>query len=303
MKGGLRTRYRTALRRGKQHQDSAVIDDAHKNAGFTIVEVMIVLAVTGALFVSAAVAISGRTNKTQFQQSINDVVTALQQNINSTAIGYYPNTSNFKCINSSGALAISSGTNTQGTNNDCIFLGKAIQFGVTGTDPQQYVTYPIAALRVDTNDEEVHDIGSAKPAVIYPSAQQPGAPNDTQTDKLMYGLTVSKMIYDNNPGNTIGAFAVISDLSNYSYSNSQLQSGSQQLILVPISTTALNDTIANAASKINQKLPTSPNATGGVQICFDSGTTDQSGLVTVGGSGGQQLNVTLQIKSGKGCGL
>lgn len=303
MKGGLRTRYRTALRRGEQHQDSVAIADVCKNAGFTVVEVMIVLAVTGLLFVSAAVAISGRTNKTQFQQSINDIVTALQQNINSTAIGYYPNASNFKCSNGGGTMAITSGTNASGTNSDCIFLGKAIQFGVTGTDPEQYVTYPIAALRVDTNNEEVHDIAAAKPAVIYPSAQQPNAPNDTQTDRLLYGLTVSKMFYNNNTGNTIGAFAVISDLSTYSYSNSQLQSGSQQLILVPISTTGLNDTVANIASKINQKLPASPTATSGVQICFDSGTTDQSGLVTVGGSGGQQLNVTLQIKSGKGCGL
>jgi prepilin-type N-terminal cleavage/methylation domain-containing protein len=303
MKGGLRTRYRTALRRGKQHQDSAAIIGVHKSAGFTIVEVMIVLAVTSLLFISAAAAISGRTGKTQFQQSINDIVTALRQNINSTAIGYYPNASNFKCTNSSGTMTVAGGANTQGTNNDCIFLGKAIQFGVTGTDPQQYVTYPIAALRVDTNGDEVHDIATAKPAVIYPSPQQTNAPNDTQVDKLMYGLTVSKMIYNNNVGNTIGAFAVISDLSNYSYSNSQLQSGSQQLILVPISTTNLNDTVANAASKINQKLPTSPTATLGIQICFDSGTTDQSGLVTIGGSGGQQLNVSLQIKSGKGCGL
>lgn len=302
MKGGLRTRYRTALRRGKQHQDSAAIDDARKG-GFTVVEVMIVLAVTGALFISAATAISGRTNKTQFQQSINDIVTALRQNINSTAIGYYPNTGNFKCTNSSGAMAVTGGANQQGTNNDCIFLGKAIQFGITGTDPQQYVTYPIAALRVDTAGEEVHDIATAKPAAIYPTAQQPNAPDDTTKDKLMYGLTVSKMIYNNNAGNAIGAFAVISDLSTYSYSNSQLQSGSQQLILVPIATSTLNDTIGSAAAKINQKLPTSPTATAGIQICFDSGTTDQSGLVTIGGSGGQQLNVSLQIKTGKGCGL
>lgn len=303
MKGGLRTRYRTALRRGKQHQDSAAIDGVRKNGGFTVVEVMIVLAVTGLLFVSAATAISGRTNKTQFQQSINDIVSALQQNINSTAIGYYPNASNFKCTNNSGSMVITSGTNTAGTNSDCIFLGKAIQFGVTGTDPQQYVTYPIAALRVDTTGEEVHSITTANPAVIYPAAPQTNAPNDTQTDKLMYGLTVSKMFYNNNTGNTIGSFAVISDLSTYSYSDSKLQSGSQQLILVPISTTGLNDTVASTAGKINQKLAGSPTATSGVQICFDSGTTDQSGLVTVGGSGGQQLNVTLQIKSGKGCGL
>jgi prepilin-type N-terminal cleavage/methylation domain-containing protein len=302
MKGGLRTRYQTALRRGKQHHDSAAVEDASR-AGFTIVEVMIVLAITGLLFISAAVTMNGRTNKTQFQQSINDVASALRQNINSTAIGYYPNSDNFNCQNSSGALKITGGSNKQGMNNDCIFLGKVVQFGVTGTDPQQYATFPIAALRVDTNGEEVHDIAMANPTAIYPSPQQPNAPNDVSTDKLMYGLTVSKMIYNNSTTNTIGSFAVISDLSTYSYSDSKLQSGSQQLILVPIATSGLNSSIGSMASTINQKLATSVKATAGIQICFDSGTTDQSGLVTIGGSGGQQLNVSLAIKNGKGCGL
>ncbi len=303
MKGGLRTRYQALYAwREKQQHEAAGIEDAQR-AGFTIVEVLIVLAITGLLFVSAAATISGRTNKTQFQQSINDIVTALRQNINSTAIGYYPNNGDFTCTNSSNTMVIKQIANKQGMNGDCIFLGKAVQFGVTGTDPQQYITYPIAALRVDSNGEEVHDITQAKPAAVYPSAAQPNAPNDSAIDKLMYGLTVSKMFYNNNPANTIGSFAVISDLSNYSYSNSQLQSGSQQMLLVPIATSVIGDSLPGAVGKINAKLPSSAAATSGVQICFDSGSTDQSGLVTIGGSGGQQLSVALSIKNGKGCGL
>ena len=302
MKGGLRTRYQ-ALSAWRELQQQTRVADAQstRNSGFTIVEVMIVLAVTGALFISAAVAISGRTNKTQFQQAINDVVTSLRQNINSTSIGYYPNTSNFTCKNSSNTMNIISGTNKQGTNNDCIFLGKATQFGVTGTDPEQYVTYPIAALRQDSAGDQVHDFNSAKAAAIYPSSAQSSAPDDSSADRLMYGLTVSKMYYNGNTANSIGAFAIISDVTTYSYSNSKLQSGSQQLMLVPITGSSLNDTKGNAVNKINAALQSPSAATSGIQICFDSGSTDQSGLVTIGGSGGQQLTVTLQIKNGKGC--
>lgn len=290
MKGGLHARYRALSWLGKkQHSRTTVsVSDDQNHAGFTIVEVLVVLAVTGALFVSAAVAISGRTNKTQFQQSINDVVTMLSQSINSTSIGYYPNTSDFTCQNVSNVLVLKTGTNHQGTNNDCIFLGKATQFGVSSTDPQQVATFPIAALRTDSTGQDVHDLASADPTVI---------PNGESTDPLLYGLTVSKMYYNNDPTKQIGAFAIITDLSNYSYSNSFLQSGSQQMILVPILNTSLGATIPSTATAINANLKLSTAATSGVQICLDSGTTNQSGLVTIGGSGGQQLTVSVAIKA------
>ncbi|MGF7228517.1 MAG: prepilin-type N-terminal cleavage/methylation domain-containing protein [Candidatus Saccharibacteria bacterium] len=307
MKGGLRTRYQALSVRLSKRQysgNTAHISDSPNNdrsSGFTIVEVMVVLAVTGVLFISAALAISGRTNKTQFQQSINDVVTMLSQSINSTSIGYYPNASNFACKNSSNSLVITGGANKQGTNNDCIFLGKATQFGVNGTDPQLTATFPIAALREDASGNEVQSLATAKPAVIYPSSAQTNAPNDVTTDPLLYGLTVSSMYYNNNPSNKIGAFAIITDLSRYSYSNSQLQSGSQQMILVPIINTNLNSSIATMAGAINTNLISSVAATSGVQICLNSGTTNQSGLVTIGGSGSQQLTVSVIIKAAPGC--
>ena len=130
MKGGLRTRYRALhMRAQKVHCTDELTTDVPKNTGFTIVEVMIVLAITGGLFISAAVMISGRTNKAQFEQSINQITAQLRQSINEVSTGYYPNRG-FQCQANGATVSITAGTTEQGTNSGCMLLGKALQFGV-----------------------------------------------------------------------------------------------------------------------------------------------------------------------------
>lgn len=301
MKGGLHARIQaTALRKRGQHHGDVVPSSCRNNAGFSIVEVMIVLAVTGILFISAAVAISGRANKTQFQQSINQITDQIRATINEVGVGYYANMGNLDCTSDGSTLTLKAGNTEQGANSGCVFLGKAMQFGVAGTDPQQYVTQAIAGIQRDANGDEITSLANAKPAVIYPAAPQLNAPNDSVKSTLQYGLTVSKMYYDGNEANKIGAFALISSLG--SYNGTELQSGSQQISLVPILTSALDQSIGASAAAINAKLPTSPVAPAkGVTICFDSGSTDQSGKVVIGGGNGRQLSVTLTIKGAKGC--
>lgn len=301
MKGGLHARIQaTALRQRGQHQSGGACTQRGER-GFTIVEVMIVLAVTGALFISAAIMISGRTGKTQFQQSINQITDKIRGTINEVSVGYYANMGNFQCVSDGSTLTLKAGTNQQGSNSGCVFLGKAMQFGVAGTDPQQYVTHAIAGIQRDGNGDEIQTLAAAKPAVIYPAAPQTNAPDDSVTSALQYGLTVSKMYYDGNEANKIGAVGFVSSLGSYDTSG-QLKSGSQQLSLIAIRNTALNASIGSTAALINANLPGSPVApANGVSICFDSGTTNQSGLVTIGGGNGRQLSVTLSIKGNKGC--
>lgn len=301
MKGGSGTGYR--LRFWRQ-------DVRHENQGFTIVEVLIVLVVTGALFVSAAIAISGRTNQTEFQQSVNGIVSQIRQIINETASGYYPNTGNFSCKNNNNSLQIVPGASAQGTNTGCIFLGKVVQFGVSATTPQQFAVFPIAGLQLDKNGNEVQLLSDANPSAIYPSVAQPGAPDDSVTNPLLYGLKVPVatigevgMYYDGNKANTIGAFAIIPTLGSYA-GTPQLQSGSQQYDIYPIIGSSLGSTVGSTVGSTNTYLngiaPRPQIASKGIQICFDSASSNQSGLVTVGGAG-QQLAVTLSIVNQKGC--
>lgn len=301
-KGGLCTRSRGSaiMRKIHAYQNGDAHLKSGKSRGFTVVEVLIVLAVTGLLFVSAAALISGRTNKTQFQQAINDTTAQIRQTLNEVSTGYYANLGNFKCQNISNAMSITSGSAEQGSNSGCVFLGKVMQFGVKDTDPQQYTTFAVAGLQKDAAGNEVTTYTDAKPAVIYPSTAQPNSPNSATTGKLLYGLTVSKMYYNGNTANNVGAVAFLTTLG--SYAGTDLQSGAQKITVVPVTGTALNDTPANAANTINSNLVSSSaiSLTNGVQICFDSAGTNQSGLVTIAGNG-QQFSVTLSIKGNKGC--
>jgi prepilin-type N-terminal cleavage/methylation domain-containing protein len=305
MKGGLHARRAlTALQSKTHYQRGGVSARGGRNKGFTIVEVLIVLAITGGLFISAATMISGRTAKTQFEQSINQMTGQIRQQINDVASGYYPNNANFECKANGADFTITAGAKQQGTNSGCVFLGKALYFGVTGTDPEQYVSFPVAALQRNAAGDEITSIAAAKPAVIYPAAPQANSPNASQTTPLQYGLKVSKMYYGTNSSNAIGAVAFLSSLGQYN--GTELVSGSQQISMLPLLNTSINKSIGEAATAINANFITSNNTFAGstnkeVNICFDSGTTTQSGLVTIGGGNGRELSVTLSIKGNLGC--
>ena len=275
--------------------------------GFTIVETMIVLAITGLLFVIIAASLGSRQNAAQFTRAIQSVQSQLQQTIDQVSAGFYPNQSNFSCSAGAGSVQFAAAASGQGTNMDCVFLGKVIQFQVAGSDPEQYQIYSIAGLRNAT-------IGASSPF----SATGPrvvgigGNYADYSTAKfLQYGLTT---LWVRSGGNTMGAVGFLMEPGSLSSgSTTGYNSGAQQIDLVPIRSTALNQNMTQSVTGIENSgsgsgglndplLSTSApiNPAGGVQICFVSGGTNQSGLITIGGSG-RQLLVKLDIRSNRTC--
>lgn len=266
--------------------------------GFTIVEVLIVLAVTGALFISAVVLITGRQGQTEFDTAIHDAQSQIQQTVTEVSNGFYPNLGNFSCTASVSGPIISSGNTGQGSNTGCIFLGKAVQFAMPNTDPQQFDTYSIAALQRNASGNEISSLSEGKPAVIAPTTASPGTPNGVQTRQFQGGLTVQSMYYGS--GTKVGAVAFVNSLA--SYNNGAIVSTSQHVDVVPVANSVLGASAVAAADTINANLASSPSdPSGGVFICLASATTNQSGLITIG-SNGRQLSVTLDIKGGKTCG-
>lgn len=273
---------------------------AREQRGFTIVETLIVLAVTGLLFVIAAVAVNGEQGRAEFHQAINDVQSEIQQTIDQVAAGDYQNTGNFTCNANGGTLHITGlGTPGQGSNTGCTFLGKVLQFDVKNK-PQQYIAYPIAGLQKDSSGNEVTTLAAATPTAIAPGTTTGNGsiPDASVPGTLDNSLTVVSMT---GGGNNIGAVAFISSLGQYN--SGTLVSGSQQIDLYPVNGSALAQTKVDAVDTIDNHLKSEDsqaNPNGGVQICFASGTTDQSGLITIG-SNGSNLAVTLQIKNGRNC--
>lgn len=294
---------------------------AKRQAGFTIVEVMIVLAVTGIMFVAAATTINGRQNETEFTTAINALQQRLQQIANETASGFYPNSGNFICTGSStGAATFTAGSNQQGTNGGCIFMGKAIQFGLgTGTNANSLGILPLVGNQYQSGTlTPVLTVAQARPRAVYPGASESGVPDTSSTDYMENGLTVAAsnndcgsglggICYTDNVTGTKVATGVLAFVSGDSKGNitaldgsGNVQAGSQQLSLYGVSSSAPNQTRAQATDAIggtSNPYVSHLSPASSASVCIASGTTNQSGLFTIDSG----LHVTLIIRSGTAC--
>lgn len=260
-------------------------------------EVIIVLAVTGFLFVGAVLLISGRQQRTAFQLAARDVQSHIQGVINEVLSGFYPNLGTVQCsVGGSGPVLTTVANQEQGTNDACIYMGKALQFKVAGTDPEQILTFSLAGLR------DADTLAAAQPVAVAPTpAGTPGQnrPNATAPYSLPGGMTVLRAWYESGGSETdIGTVAFVNRL--VPSSGSSMQSGSLQVDLIPVSNSVLNQLPAQAAQVIDTHLRNSAPNPGGVYICFVSGGSIESALVTIGG-GGRELSVDLRTMSNATC--
>ena len=76
--------------------------------GFTIVETMIFLAVSGALVVVGLSAVYGTQGRSEFRVAVNDAQQQIDKVINNVSNGYYADTSNISCSNIGNNTVISS---------------------------------------------------------------------------------------------------------------------------------------------------------------------------------------------------
>jgi type II secretory pathway pseudopilin PulG len=262
------------------------------NRGFTIVETLIVLSATGLLLFIALTAFAGQQNRVEFNQSVRDIQSVIQQTANELAAGYFPDADNINCSAAPSGPLLGTGASVQGTNTGCILLGRTMQFAEHNSNGEAYNIFTVAGLR-DNNG----DLAQAKPEAIV----DPGS--SVINSRLHSGLHVVSMCYDNCTGSKkIGSFAFVNNLGDTA--SSSITSGTEQINVIPVGGSSLNDTAANAVADIHNNLSnpakSPPNPSGGVQICFASGGSNQSGLITVGGNN-RKISVDLSIKSSVDC--
>ncbi|MEM6998011.1 MAG: hypothetical protein AAF413_03825 [Patescibacteria group bacterium] len=102
------------------------------SSGYTIVEVMIFLTVASAMFVSAISIFTRYQRTTQFNQSVKQFESELRDVVNDVATGVYPELNGIRCRDSGGSITFEvSAAAATGQNNECVLIGKAIQFGET----------------------------------------------------------------------------------------------------------------------------------------------------------------------------
>ncbi len=263
--------------------------------GYTIVETMIFLAVSGVMFLIAVGFVSGKQGKTEFRESMDDINTQVQQVINDVSNGFYPSGENFVCTaNSTGFPTISAGINKQGTNKNCTFIGKVIQFGVNGTGGSGFNIYSVAGRQyapsppAASKDILPVNFAEAKPTVIYNAG--PPLIDVTDIRQIRWSSQVTKVT---NAGIATAGIGFFTSFGSYDTGGS-LKSGSQSVVTVTIPG-SLNNSEPTMVPIINAgvtdaNVKTSPDIT----VCFDSGHS-QFGTLSIGGSNGQRLTSRVQI--------
>lgn len=274
--------------------------------GYTIVEVMIFMAVSSFMFLLSATFISGKQSNVEFRQSMNDVNTQIQQIVNQVANGEYDPLVTYNCDASSTSQAPPSITvpftvNAQGSNGGaggCIFFGKVLQFGVGGV-LDTYNTYTIAARQVDFNTgSPVQSFLGALPIVVDSSAGTYSVATLTKNAKLQHGLQFIKALLCPTAacttGTPTGAVGFFGSFGGYTAASAGGQGAAQSVIIAPIPSSTSNETQAAMVSTMNSNIQTITSGISGgqfIKLCFVNGI--KYGSVVLGNAGGQRFTTQL----------
>lgn len=277
----------------------------NRKDGFTIIETMIVLAVTGAIFASMMILVNGRQNRVQFQQGINEITSRIRQLSRETSTGFSPNIGKLSCTAGNNGPIMSSSVKSQGTNKGCTFLGKVLHFQTPPSSGanERLATYILAGCQFTNcmGFVEAGSLAEAKPLAVEPGTLPitNGFPSATDYNDLTSGMKILQMRYytdDSNFQNT-RAIAFLQGMGSYA-GCSGLCSGSQQTRLYGIKNISIDG--SQSQKQVVGLVDSSSNFVSAVKVtlCIRSGTTNQVGIITIGGSTG---DVSLNIYDRETC--
>lgn len=254
--------------------------------GYTIVEVIIFLAISSLMFVMAASFISGKQSKAEFKDSVFDLNSQIKRVINDVANGYYPSNGNYTCVvddSAGGALSFTNGSTPQGKHKGCVFLGKALHFNVGG-DAAKYNIYSVAGRQYKTSAADGTLPSSFAEAMPVPV----NAVIDlTEKNTLKWGTTVSSI--KDGTGTSLYGFGFFS--SNGTYDNGSLQSGSQT---VEIATFPGSGAVPNLNGSIDNTLDSNIQKNPNIRMCLSGGVGEHATII-IGGGTGQRLSTDVKL--------
>lgn len=269
-----------------------------KNRGYTIVEVLMFLAISGFMFVTAANFVSGKQSKAEFQQGVNIFNSELNQVINDVGNGYFPSNSDFSCTSAAtGAISLDNSSNTaQGSNSGqtggCTFLGKIVSLMPLNTSGNTYTTYSIAGRQY------AGDVKAAEPPTSFAEALPRVVDKLTQTGSVRYGVIINKVT---NDGSELGAVGFFNGFSTKDSSGEFRRTKRIDTIvaLTRDEAAALAAGSNPALSGYDGKIVTNPN----IVICLD-GQNGQFATINIGGgstdiTAGQRFATKLKIYTDK----
>ena len=252
----------------------------NKQIGYTIIEVMIVLAVSGIMFLIGSTFINGKQEQASFTAGINSMATDLQNVIEQVIDGQYSDVPLNCSVTGSNTLVFNStGLNVQGTNALCVFRGKEIHF--YGSPASNYEVINLADARNDT----VNENGFVNSSV----SGVPGLTTQAVVPETLY-ITDFKV---NGSASSNYNLAILQSLG-VANSSGGYQSGGQTMELA-YSTALVGNSIKGSETSLTGGNPIMP-LINSVAICFSDGT--QYATIDLGASTSNPVNVTV-TRNGK----
>ncbi len=284
----------------------------HVHSGYTIVEVMIFIAVSAFIFLAAITAIGGRQQQVQFSQSVREFESRIADVINDVTTGFYPTNGSISCNVTAADITISaSATPIEiGSNESCLYVGKALQFspveGVvsTGTagDPTKMWIYNLAGRKfTQAGITTVKTIDEATPAAVAFTNPPLGVSDSVEEVTLRYGVRVTRVFEQLSPSlqETYGFVGVLSSFEGSNITSPVSSSQSVQIGGIRSNTVKFDANKSSAIGLINNLTEDSTQPEGyintnssGIVICLE-GDDQRKASVTIGASG--DSTVLLQI--------
>lgn len=255
--------------------------------GYTIVEVMMFLAISGFMFVIAAGFLSGKQATAEFKQGMSAMNDQIKSTINDVANGVYPGKSDFSCTSSGGTYTWSTGTpNTQGQNKGCVFVGKILFFPGANLGAGRKDIYKIETVAgtqfVDSALTPPRSYNASNPSnPVVVNLPNTGSIVDlTETKTMEWGLKIKTATTTAaTPNDVIGIGFYGSPAGSVSATDSSTASGSQTVHAAPLSSMSNVGGIKLHGEPLDTTIAT-PRAT---ILCFDGGS-GKYGSITIGGS-------------------
>ena len=187
-------------------------------------------------------------------------------------------------------ISSGSGTEERGTNVDCTFVGRAIQFGVLGTNGTGYNVYNMVGRQYAYGTKDTaSNIIEANPRSM------PDGDGYEETNRLLFGLQARKMRYGivgSIPVDKITGIVVF--MSNFGQATTGGNTTTKMYAVKEGTGSKLDQSATSAVTHLSaaQAVNLESNTTI-VTICFDGGT-DKYGIVTIGSSN-RQLSTKVDI--------
>lgn len=263
------------------------------HSGYTIVEVMLFLAISTAMFASVVTALNFQNRRSQFTESVQTFNQKLIDVLNDVDTGYFPSNSDFKCDLVGGTPAITGGAGNnveQGKNENCIFAGKAIQLSPDSQGADKFKIYTLVGARVTNNSGNIEEVARVEDAniTVIPESVSPAA---VDSGELSAQTEIKKVIYKSGSTNTLGGgFAILSGFGqNASGSSTGLKSGNIRSVLAAVTGSSLGQTTTQFTGQIANITSTSINSVNsGVLLCFQEpgGSQGRWASILIGGASG-----------------